>query len=57
MIGLLIQAGAKVDARSDDGKTALDIAKENGSDASIQTLDVMSRFAPVQSGAAAEPPR
>jgi quinoprotein dehydrogenase-associated probable ABC transporter substrate-binding protein len=57
LIGLLIQAGAKVDARSDDGKTALDIAKENGSDASIQTLDVMSRFAPVQSGAAAEPPR
>ncbi len=59
LIGLLIQAGAKLDARSDDGKTALDIAKENGSDASIQTLDVMSRFAPVQSpsGAAAEPPR
>jgi len=59
LIGLLIQAGAKVDARSDDGKTALDIAKENGSDASIQTLDVMSRFAPVQSpsGSAAEPPR
>jgi quinoprotein dehydrogenase-associated probable ABC transporter substrate-binding protein len=59
LIGLLIQAGAKVDARADDGKTALDIAKENGSDASVQTLDVMSRFAPVHgaSGAAAEPPR
>jgi quinoprotein dehydrogenase-associated probable ABC transporter substrate-binding protein len=59
LIGLLIQAGAKVDARDDDGKTALDIAKENDSDASVQTLDVMSRFAPVHaaSGAAAEPPR
>ena len=59
LIGLLIQAGAKVDARADDGKTAIDVAKENGSDASIQTLDVMSRFAPAHSssGAAAEPPR
>jgi len=61
LIGLLIQAGAKVDARADDGKTALDVAKENGSDASIQTLDVMSRFAPApahsSSAAAVEPPR
>lgn len=59
LVGLLIQAGAKVDARADDGRTALDLAKENGSDASIQTLDVMSRFAPAQSssGAGAEQPR
>lgn len=59
LVGLLIQAGAKVDARADDGKTALDVAKQNGSDASIQTLDVMGRFAPAHSssGAAAEPPR
>lgn len=59
LIGLLVQAGAKVDARADDGKTALDVARENGSDASIQTLDVMSRFAPTHSpgAAAAEPPR
>jgi quinoprotein dehydrogenase-associated probable ABC transporter substrate-binding protein len=59
MIGLLIQAGAKVDARADDGKTALDVAKQNGSEASIQTLEVMSRFAPAHSssGAAVEPPR
>jgi ankyrin repeat protein len=59
LVGLLIQAGAKVDARADDGKTALDVAKENGSDASIQTLDVMGRFAPAHStsGAPAEPPR
>ncbi|MEO6799348.1 MAG: ankyrin repeat domain-containing protein [Rhodanobacter sp.] len=59
LIGLLIQAGAKVDARASDGKTALDSAKDNGSDAAIQTLDVMTRFAPAHSssGAAAEPPR
>jgi len=59
LIGLLIQAGAKVDAHADDGKTALDVAKENGSDAAIQTLNVMTRFAPAHSssGAAVEPPR
>ena len=59
LIGLLIQAGAKVDARADDGKTALDIAKDNGSDASIQTLNVMTRFAPAHSssGAAVQPLR
>lgn len=59
LVGVLIQAGAKVDARADDGKTALDVAKENGSDAAIQTLKVMSRFAPAHSssGAAVEPPR
>jgi quinoprotein dehydrogenase-associated probable ABC transporter substrate-binding protein len=57
LIGLLIQAGAKVDARADDGKTALDTARENGSDAAIQTLNVMTRFAPTQrsSGAAVQP--
>ena len=57
LVGLLIQAGAKVGARSDEGKTSLEIATENGSDAAIQTLKVMSRFAPAHSssGAAVEP--
>lgn len=46
LIGLLVQAGAKLDAKSDDGKTALDIARDNGNDAAVQTLGLMSRFAP-----------
>ncbi|MGH8112917.1 MAG: ankyrin repeat domain-containing protein, partial [Rhodanobacteraceae bacterium] len=61
LIGLLIQAGAKVDARADDGRTALDDAKDNGSAAAIQTLNVMTRFAPPppqgSNGAAVQPLR
>lgn len=57
LIGLLIQGGAKADIRSDDGKTALDIAKQNGADDAEQTLELMARFAAPQSsgGAAARP--
>jgi ankyrin repeat protein len=57
LIGLLIQSGAKADARAEDGKTALDIARENGADDAEQTLELMARFAAPQSsgGAAAGP--
>ncbi len=48
LIGLLIQAGAKTDVRSDDGKTALDIARDNGSDEAESTLELMAQFAPRQ---------
>jgi quinoprotein dehydrogenase-associated probable ABC transporter substrate-binding protein len=59
IIGLLVQAGAKVDVRADDGKTALDIARDNGNEAAIQTLKLMTRFAPPQGSSrdGAEPPR
>jgi quinoprotein dehydrogenase-associated probable ABC transporter substrate-binding protein len=59
LVGVLIQAGAKIDTRADDGKTALDAAEESDSDEAIQTIKVMSRFAPAPSpsGAAVEPPR
>lgn len=51
IIGLLIQAGAKIDVRSGDGKTALDIAEDNGSDAAVKTLKLMARFATPQASA------
>ncbi|MGH8148163.1 MAG: ankyrin repeat domain-containing protein [Rhodanobacteraceae bacterium] len=49
IIGLLAQAGAKLDARSDTGETALDAARDNGSDAAVKTLELMARFATPQS--------
>ena len=48
LVGLLIQAGAKIDVRSEDGKTALDIANDNGSDTAAKTLELMARFASPQ---------
>jgi ankyrin repeat protein len=59
IIGLLVQAGAKVGARADDGKTALDIATDNGNEAAVQTLKLMTRFASPQGSSrdGAEPPQ
>ena len=57
LIGLLIQAGAKTDVHSESGKTALDIAKDNGNDTAAKTLELMARFASPQPPAApAQPP-
>jgi ankyrin repeat protein len=36
--GLLVKAGADVNARSEDGRTALSIAQANNSDAVIKIL-------------------
>lgn len=55
LIGLLIQAGAKTDVRSDAGKTALDIAKDNDSETAVQTLELMARFASPQGSGGAAP--
>jgi quinoprotein dehydrogenase-associated probable ABC transporter substrate-binding protein len=55
LIGLLMQAGAKADIRSDAGKTALDIARENDSETAVQTLQLMARFAAPQGSGGAAP--
>ncbi len=59
IIGLLIQAGANLQARSDTGETALDIARDNGSDAAVKTLELMARFATPQgsTGSGRDPAR
>lgn len=40
MIGVLIRAGAQTDVRSKEGQTAFDIAKQNGNDSAIRTLQL-----------------
>lgn len=51
LIAMLAQAGAKIDARADDGTSALDIARDNGNDTAENTLELMAQSAP-HSGAA-----
>ena len=41
MIGLLLRAGAQLEARSRQGQTALDIAKQNGNDSATRTLQLL----------------
>ncbi|HEY1725152.1 MAG TPA: quinoprotein dehydrogenase-associated putative ABC transporter substrate-binding protein [Steroidobacteraceae bacterium] len=41
MIGLLAHAGARLDAKSAEGQTALDIANQNGSDSAVRMLQLM----------------
>jgi hypothetical protein len=43
LIGLLIQAGADRDARTPEGKTALDIAKSNLNEAAAQQIELLAR--------------
>jgi ankyrin repeat protein len=40
MIVLLIQSGADVAKKSNEGQTALDIARENGNEAAVNTLSM-----------------
>jgi ankyrin repeat protein len=40
MIGVLIRAGARVDLKSEEGQTALDIAMQNGNDSAGRTLQL-----------------
>lgn len=50
MIGVLMRAGARVDVRSQEGQTALDIAKQNGNDSAIRTLQLFQSSAGVTGG-------
>jgi quinoprotein dehydrogenase-associated probable ABC transporter substrate-binding protein len=43
MIGLLGQAGAKLDIKSAEGKTAADIAAQNGADAAVRALKLVEK--------------
>jgi ankyrin repeat protein len=43
LIGLLIQAGADRDAKTPDGKTALDIAKSNLNQGATQQIELLAR--------------
>jgi quinoprotein dehydrogenase-associated probable ABC transporter substrate-binding protein len=43
MIALLVQQGANRNAETPDGKTALDIARENSSDQSVKALEMFSQ--------------
>jgi len=45
MIGLLGQAGAKLDIKSAEGKTAADIAAQNGADAAARALKLVEKSA------------
>jgi quinoprotein dehydrogenase-associated probable ABC transporter substrate-binding protein len=45
MIGLLIQSGARPDLRSAQGKTAADIAEQNGADAAAKALKLVGKAA------------
>ena len=40
LIGVLMRAGARAEIKSAEGQTALDIAKQNGSDAAARTLQL-----------------
>lgn len=42
MIGVLMRAGARIDTRSQEGQTALDIAAQNGNDSATRTLNLLS---------------
>jgi quinoprotein dehydrogenase-associated probable ABC transporter substrate-binding protein len=43
MIGLLGQSGAKLDAKSEAGKTAADVAEQNGADAAAKALKMIEK--------------
>jgi ankyrin repeat protein len=43
MIALLLQAGSDLERKSLEGLTALDIARENGNDAALETLTLASQ--------------
>jgi ankyrin repeat protein len=43
MIGLLAQAGAKSDIKSKEGKTAADIAEQNGAEAAAKALKLLDK--------------
>ncbi len=43
MVGLLMQAGAKADLKSAQGKTAADIAEQNGSEAAAKALRLIGK--------------
>lgn len=45
MIGLLVQAGASADLKSSEGKTALQIAEQNGSEQAAKALKVIGKAA------------
>jgi ankyrin repeat protein len=52
MIGVLIRAGAHADVKSQEGQTAMDIAKQNGSDSAVRTLQLFEHTAATQDDAA-----
>jgi ankyrin repeat protein len=56
LIGLLIQAGADGDAKTPDGKTALDIAKSNQNEAAAQQIELLSRQSKRQGAVTEIPP-
>ncbi len=43
MIGLLVQSGASADLKSEEGKTALQIAEQNGSEQAAKALKVIGK--------------
>jgi ankyrin repeat protein len=45
MIGLLVQSGADPNLKSDEGKTALQIAEQNGADAAAKALKLIGKAA------------
>lgn len=46
LIGMFVQAGADVSAKTPDGKTAIEIATLNGNRAAIQQLELLDTLAP-----------
>ncbi len=44
LIGLLVQKKADMDAKTKDGKTALDIAKEHNHEGAVKSLELFSQF-------------
>jgi ankyrin repeat protein len=50
MVGLLLKSGADVNARSEDGRTALSIAESNNSEAIIKILQEAARSGAAKSG-------
>jgi len=50
VIGVLMRAGARMDAKSQEGQTALDIAKQNGNDSATRTLQLFETTAGAGNG-------
>jgi ankyrin repeat protein len=50
LVELLLKAGAAVDARSEDGRTALSIAHSNSNDAVIKVLEEAAQRSAAKSG-------
>ena len=50
LAALLLKSGADVNARSEDGRTALSIAQENNNDAVIKLLQEAARRGAATSG-------